>query len=132
MKKILFGAAIILSLLNVSIASPAGDQAPTGVGAGFAVSRQSDESGDTAVTGKISDSHCRFKHMDGMESEETCVHHCLGNGAKIVLVDREKTAVYTLDEQGEKLARKFAAQRVRVSGHVMDNMIHVETIEAVQ
>ncbi len=127
MKKTLFGAAIILSLFNVSIASPAG-QATTTYLANFGASRQSDVSGDT-VTGQISDSHCRFRHMNGMESEETCVHHCLGNGAKIVLVDPEKTAVYTLDEQGEKLARKFAARRVRVSGHVMENMIHVETIE---
>ncbi len=84
------------------------------------------------VTGHISDSHCKFKHMSGMQDEQTCVEHCLDNGAKTVLVDHDQKKVFNLDSEGQKLARKFAARRVIISGHIMEEMIHVEKIEEAQ
>lgn len=129
MKKIFFISTIILTMLGIANAVPA-HRHFTGNETGHAVFHKSEE-GD-GVTGEISDSHCRFKHMDGMESAEVCVHHCQGTGAKVVLIDREKNLVYTLDEEGQKTALKFAGRKVKVTGHVMESMIHVEKIEAAE
>ena len=131
MKKIFIVIAIILSMLDASIATPIGQSANRVEAATAAISGAgNNEHSSAEVTGEISDSHCRFKHMGGMESDETCVLHCLAGPAKLVLADREKRVIYTLDEEGQKEARKFAGRKVRITGHVMETRIHVEKIEA--
>ena len=131
MRKIFFVITLILSMLDASIATPIAQQ-PTGIERHPSANRKHQEPSGAAVNGEISDSHCRFKHMGGMDSNETCVLHCLSNRAKLVLADREKRVIYTLDEEGQKQARKFAGRRVKVTGHVMETMIHVEKIEAAE
>jgi hypothetical protein len=121
---------VIFSMFNFTT-PPQASQLVTGYHELFGVDRLNRSLSDSVV-GEISDSHCRFKHMDGMESDETCVHHCRASGGKAVLIDRENNLVYTLDAEGEKQAAKYAAKRVRMTGHVMDKMIHVEKIEAAE
>lgn len=88
-------------------------------------------SGDS-VTGEISDSHCLFNHMDGMKSDADCINHCRLGEAKAVLIERVNNRVFALDPEGEIQAAKFAARRVRIFGHVMEKMIHVERIDAAE
>jgi hypothetical protein len=129
MRKTIFILAIILSLLSAAYAGPTHRQSTRNIF--HSIFFQDYTASGDAVIGVISDSHCKFKHMDGMESA-ACVHHCQSTGAKIVLIDREKNTVYTLDEEGQKTAQKFAGQKVKVTGHVMESMIHVEKIEAAE
>ncbi|MDQ1640100.1 MAG: hypothetical protein QOF62_3439 [Pyrinomonadaceae bacterium] len=81
------------------------------------------------IVGFISDNHCGLKHMDGMESDKACVLMCVANG-KFVLADRDQKKVYQLDDTGQQKAREFAGQKVKVTGRVTGNTIHVTTIEA--
>lgn len=121
---------VIFSMFNFTPA-PAGLPVMTGFERSFGGASENFFM-NNSVIGEISDSRCRFKHMDGMESDEKCVQHCRVGGAKTVLIDPAKNLVYTLDAEGEKEAAKFAAQRVRVTGHLMNTMIHVEKIEAAE
>lgn len=128
MLNIFFVVAVFISLIgSVADAPFVAEQINMRIKSFDIIRTNQEESG--AVTGEVSDSHCEFKHMESMKSAEDCVLHCLRDGAKPVLIDREKRVVYRLDEEGQKQAQKFAGQRVKASGHVMENMIHVEKIE---
>ena len=84
---------------------------------------------EKTLVGFISDNHCGLKHMDGMESDKACVLMCVANG-KFVLADRAHRKVYQLDKVGQDKARKFAGERVRITGRVTGKTIRVATIEA--
>ncbi|HWW77856.1 MAG TPA: hypothetical protein VNZ44_20800, partial [Pyrinomonadaceae bacterium] len=84
-------------------------------------------SGEVTVVGYISDSACGLKHMEGMDDTE-CVLACAKNG-KLVLADRENKKVYELDEGAQAKAKEFANKKVKITGHLMGQGIHVMKIE---
>lgn len=79
--------------------------------------------------GYISDNHCGLKHMSGMGDDKSCTLMCVKNG-KFVLADRDHKRVYQLDKTGQKKAREFAGQKVKVTGRVTGKTIRVTAIEA--
>ena len=83
--------------------------------------------GEVTVVGYISDSACGLKHMEGMDDTE-CVLACAKNG-RFVLADRENKKVYELDDKAQGAAREFANKKVKVTGHLMGQGIHVMKIE---
>jgi hypothetical protein len=91
-------------------------------------SAQKNSRGKTVV-GYISDSQCGLKHMEGMESDKSCVLMCVQNG-KFVLADRDHKRVYQIDKTGQDKAREFAGQKVKITGRVTGRMIRVIAIEA--
>ena len=82
---------------------------------------------EVTVVGYISDSACGLKHMEGMDDTE-CVLACAKNG-RFVLADRENKKVYELDEQAQVKAKGFANKKVKVTGHLVGQGIHVMKIE---
>jgi len=54
---------------------------------------------------------------------------CVKNG-KFVLADRDHKVVYQLDLVGQKKAREFAGQKVKVTGRTTRKTIRVTAIEA--
>jgi len=90
-----------------------------------------------AFTGEIMDSLCakdgtHEKMMDEMKSmgrdKQTCSQKCAQLGARYVLYDSAKKAIYGLDDQDK--AASFAGRKVRVNGALERNKIKVATIEA--
>lgn len=84
---------------------------------------------ERSVFGYISDNHCGLKHMSGMGDDKSCTLMCVKNG-KFVLADRDHKRVYQLDKTGQKKAREFAGQKVKVTGRVTGKTIRVTAIEA--
>jgi|SRR5579872_780247 len=96
-----------------------------------------DDKGASVFTGEIMDSLCakegsHDKMMDEMKSmgrdKQTCAQKCVQLGAKYVLFDPEKKAVYALDDQDK--AASFAGQKVRVKGTLEKKKIRVSSIES--
>ena len=76
--------------------------------------------------GVITDSECQARHAaDSGKSPAECVRECLRKGAKLMLVDGEKS--YFL--QGDPAAlQKLAGQRAKVSGTLDGSVIQVAFI----
>ncbi len=84
---------------------------------------------EKTVVGYISDNHCGLKHMAGMGDDKSCTLMCVKNG-KFVLADRDHKRVYNLDKAGQKKAREFAGQKVKITGRLTGKTIRVTAIEA--
>lgn len=91
----------------------------------------------STISGEIMDSLCakagtHEQMMQDMKSmgkdKATCSAKCIQLGAKYVLYDSSKKAIYELDDQ-EK-AEKFAGQSVQVSGTIQKKKIKVASIKA--
>jgi len=76
---------------------------------------QLDQNGQQVFTGEISDTWCakRKSHEEMMNEnkamgreKQTCTQRCAQNGAKYVLLDAVKGAVYQLDDQLNKSPSK--------------------------
>ncbi len=77
--------------------------------------------------GEISDSMCGLKHMMPGGAEK-CTDECVKNGAKYVLADEAAGKVYKLSDQTK--SAKFAGEKVKVTGTVTGDTIHVVSIVA--
>ncbi len=95
-----------------------------------------DDKGAGVFTGEVMDSLCakdgsHDKMMDEMKSmgrdKATCAQKCVQLGAKYVLFDPDKKAIYALDDQDK--AASFAGQKVRVKGTLEKKKIRVSSIE---
>lgn len=95
-----------------------------------------EDKGAAVFTGEIMDSLCakegsHDKMMDEMKSmgrdKQTCAQKCVQLGAKYVLFDSDKKAVYALDDQDK--AASFAGQKVRVKGTLEKKRIKISSIE---
>ena len=77
-------------------------------------------------TGNISDKMSGAKHMAG-ESPRECTLKCVEMGSTFVLVDPQGK-VYDLSDQDKP--RKFAGEKVKVTGTLEGDTIEVTSIEA--
>ena len=84
---------------------------------------------ETTIVGYIGDSSCGLGHMSSMDARE-CTLMCVKGGGKFILADRAHRRVYRLDNAGQRKAREFAGQKVKVTGRVIGRTIRVTTIEA--
>jgi hypothetical protein len=91
--------------------------------------------GASTFTGEIMDSLCakngsHDKMMQDMKSmgndKNSCSTQCIRLGAKYVLYDSSKRAIYQLSDQGK--ATEFAGHKVRVSGTLEKTKIKVADI----
>jgi len=98
---------------------------------------QADSEPAGTFTGEIMDSLCakagsHDQMMQDMKSmgrdKASCTAKCIQLGAKYVLFDASKGAVYSLDDQDK--AGKLAGHKVRVSGTLKKQSIKVTNIEA--
>jgi hypothetical protein len=98
---------------------------------------QADSNAVSTFTGEIMDSLCakvgsHDQMMQDMKSmgkdKTTCSAKCIQLGAKYVLFDSSRKAIYELDDQDK--AEKFAGHKVRVSGALQKKKIRVSSIEA--
>ena len=77
--------------------------------------------------GVITDSFCQARHApDSGKRPAECVSACLRKGAKLMLVDGEKS--YLLQGNSAEL-EKFAAQRAKVTGMLDGTTIRVGAVE---
>jgi hypothetical protein len=99
---------------------------------------QSDSNGVSASTGEVTDSFCAkngshdqmMQDMKSMGHDKTsCSTQCVRLGAKYVLVDSSKQAIYQLDDQNK--AAEFAGQKVRISGTLQKTKIKITDIQRV-
>ena len=81
-------------------------------------------------SGEIMDSHCAMMGDHGGKDAKTCTMGCVKGGAKFVLYDASKKAVYQLDDQMKPQA--FAGQKVKVTGTLdqATKTIHVTDVQA--
>lgn len=85
-------------------------------------------------TGYVSDDGCGLDHskmeeMGGMgKDDKMCTLKCVEKGGKFVLADKSAKKVYKLDDQTKP--KEFAGAKVKVTGHLEGDTIHVEAIEA--
>jgi hypothetical protein len=105
--------------------------------AGSLSATQSDANVGSTFTGEIMDSLCakdgsHDKMMQEMKSmghdKKDCSAKCIQLGAKYVLYDSSKQAIYELDDQDK--AGEFAGHKVRVSGTLEKKKIKVSNIVA--
>jgi|ERR1700678_662984 hypothetical protein len=98
---------------------------------------QSDSSNISTFTGEIMDSLCakagsHDQMMHDMKSmgpdKASCSAMCVRLGAKYVLYDSAKQAIYQLDNQDK--AAEFAGRKVQVSGTLQKTKIKVASISA--
>jgi Protein of unknown function (DUF5818) len=97
---------------------------------------------DRVFKGEISDSQCAMNvhsltrsHREMLKSKsmggsaKDCTLYCVRYHGGVFVLSSKKD-VYRLDDQG--MAEQFAGQRVRVTGHLLDDnkTIHVAKIEA--
>lgn len=76
--------------------------------------------------GMITDSACQARHApDSGKGPAECVRECVSKGAKLMLVDGEKS--YFLQGDAGELGR-FAGQRVKVAGTLDGTVIRVRSI----
>lgn len=104
---------------------------------GVSRARQSEPAGLQTFSGEVMDDICakdgtHAKMMAQMKSmgndPVVCSRKCRQLGAKYVLLDREKNAVYGLADQDK--AEEFAGQKVRISGTLDKKKIKIAKIEA--
>lgn len=88
-------------------------------------------------TGEIMDDLCaKYKSHDKMMQQmksmtkdpAVCTKKCIQLGAHYVLYDRQKDAIYKLDNPQK--AEPFAGKAVRISGTLEKNKIKIANIEA--
>ena len=93
--------------------------------------------GAQTFSGEIMDDLCaKYKSHDKMEQQmksmtkdpATCTKKCVQLGAHYVLYDRQKDAIYKLDNPQK--AEPFAGKTVRISGTLAQNKIKIASIEA--
>jgi hypothetical protein len=103
--------------------------------AGSLYAAQSDSNLNSTFTGEIMDSLCakagsHDQMMEQMKSmghdKSSCSAQCIRLGAKYVLYDSAKRAVYQLDDQ-EKAA-EFAGHKVHISGTLEKTKIKIADI----
>ncbi len=85
-----------------------------------------------SFTGKVSDSMCGAKHMEGGD-DASCTRTCVSKGSKYALVVGDK--VYTLettDKAALATLDKQAGAKVTVTGTEKDNTITVSSVKAAQ
>ena len=98
------------------------------------------QTGSSAQTfsGEIMDDLCaKYKSHDKMMQQmksmtsdtAICTKKCIQLGAHYVLYDRQKDAIYKLDNPQK--AEPFAGKTVRVSGTLEKNKIKIASIEAI-
>ena len=87
---------------------------------------QKRKSRGTTLIGYISDSNHGLEHPAGVD-EVMCTLECAREG-KFVLADRENKVVYQLDRVGQRKAKQFAGQKVKVRGHLVGKTMRVITI----
>lgn len=94
-------------------------------------------SGAQTFSGEITDDLCAkykshtkmMQEMKSMTSDPaTCTKKCIQLGAHYVLYDRQKDAIYKLDNPQK--AEPFAGKTVRISGTLEKNKIKIASIEA--
>jgi hypothetical protein len=86
--------------------------------------------GYQTITGYIGDSKCGLEHPVSMADAKECTLKCVSGGGKFILADRENKIVYALHKLSSKRARKFAGQKVKVTGILSKKKyIDVATIE---
>ena len=69
-----------------------------------------------------------MEQMKSMTSDPAvCTKKCVQLGAHYVLYDRQKGAIYKLDDPGK--AAPFAGKAVRISGTLEKNKIKIDNIE---
>jgi hypothetical protein len=105
--------------------------------AGSLYASQSDSNNISIFTGEIMDSLCakagshdQMMHdMKSMGSDKSsCSAQCIRLGAKYVLYDSAKQAIFQLDDQDK--AAEFAGHKVQVSGTLQKTKIKVASISA--
>ena len=110
----------IVAVLSLSMLSALATTAP-------AQKAKAKTAAEKTIVGYISDSSCGLQHMAGM-NEKDCTLMCAKNG-KFVLADRDHKVVYQLDSVGQKKAREFAGQKVKITGRISGKTIRVTAIE---
>jgi len=104
--------------------------------AGFSWAWQSEQGGLQNFSGEVMDDLCakdktHAKMMDQMKSmgndPAVCSKKCVELGAKYVLYDQQKDAVYGLPDQDK--AEPFAGHKVRISGTLDKKRIKIAKIE---
>jgi hypothetical protein len=105
-----------------------------GAALAFGVAASSDSSSEPrpsstlqrTFAGMITDSACQARHApDSNKSPAACVRECISKGAKLMLVDGDKS--YFLQGNLADLER-FAGQRVKVAGTLGGTTIRVRSI----
>jgi len=81
------------------------------------------------LTGTVSDTMCKGKHMIPGKSDAECARACVKAGAKWALVSNDK--VYVLNGNATALSRA-AGKHVTITGEVNGNTVKVNTITDVQ
>jgi hypothetical protein len=98
---------------------------------------QSDSNNISTFTGEIMDSICakagsHDQMMHDMKNmgpdKSSCSEQCIKLGAKYVLYDSAKQAIYQLDNQDK--AAEFAGHKVQVSGTLQKTKIKIASISA--
>jgi len=93
-------------------------------------------SASQTFSGEITDDLCaKYKSHDKMMQQmksmtkdpATCTKKCIQLGAHLVLYDRQKDAIYKLDNPQK--AEPFAGKAVRISGTLEKNKIKIASIE---
>lgn len=81
-----------------------------------------------SYSGMITDSYCNARHDKNRSlSSAECVHMCVRDGAKYVLVNGDST--YILSGREDELAR-VAGQRARVGGALDGDTLQVDWVSA--
>ena len=85
---------------------------------------------DSTMTGKVSDSMCKAKHMIA-GNDASCTHECVKGGSKYALVVGDK--VYTLETTDKSALDKLselAGASAKVTGEVKGDTIVVKAVAA--
>ncbi len=81
------------------------------------------------LTGTVSDTMCKGKHMIPGKSDAECARACVKAGATWALVSNDK--VYVLSGDAAALSRA-AGKHVTITGEAMGNTVKVSTITGVR
>lgn len=104
---------------------PAATSSPTSARSALS-DRDSGAGRQTIVVGEIGDTMCGRQHKDADKSKVRCIQACINQGASYVLVVSGK--VYTLQQSRTIDIRKFAGQRVAVTGTLTGDTLTVQSI----
>jgi hypothetical protein len=92
----------------------------------FAPAWAADDMGKSAtVNGWVSDSKCGAKGANASAAE--CTKKCLDGGAKMVVVTDKDKKVLTVENPDA--LQEHIGHHVAVTGHVMNDSIHVESVK---
>ncbi|MBZ5515672.1 MAG: hypothetical protein LAN62_12690 [Acidobacteriia bacterium] len=80
--------------------------------------------------GNISDDMCGLKHEMAGKTSAECTLECVKMGGKYVLADTVNRKVYKLSDQ--ERPQQFAGQKVKVTGTLQGDTIHVASIVAAE